>query len=59
MRDAGVAARRIPELGLERVEALRNAWLALPESLREQGQRSPELDYGLERLSGLQRRLSP
>ena len=51
MREQGVAVSRIPELGLERAGRLRNTWLELPEALREQGQRAPEIDYSLERLS--------
>lgn len=59
LRSEGVAAGRMPALGLERAERLRNAWLELPESLREQGQRAPEVDYSLERLSKLERGMSP
>lgn len=59
LRDEGVAAGRMPALGLERAQRLRNAWLELPESLREQGQRAPEIDYSLERLSKLQREMAP
>lgn len=59
LRDAGTAASRMPELGLERAERLLNTWLELPEALREQGQRPPEVDYSLERLSALQRRMAP
>ncbi len=59
LRDAGMAASRMPELGMERAERLLNAWLELPERLREQGQRAPEVDFSLERLSALQRRMTP
>ncbi len=59
LRDGGTAASRMPELGRERAERLLNAWLELPEMLREQGQRAPEIDYSLERLSELQRRMAP
>lgn len=59
LRDGGVAASRMPALGLERAERLLNTWLELPEMLREQGQRAPEVDYSLERLSALQRRMTP
>lgn len=59
LRDNGVAASRMPQLGLERAQRLSNAWLELPESLREQGQRAPEIDYSLERLSKLQREMAP
>jgi len=57
LRDNGVAASHMPRLGLDRAERLHNAWLSLPESLREQAQRAPEIDYSLERLSTLQRRM--
>ena len=59
LRDGGTAAGRMPELGLERAERLLNTWLELPELLREQGQRAPEVDYSLERLSALHRRMAP
>ncbi|NBB93418.1 MAG: hypothetical protein GVY32_09660 [Gammaproteobacteria bacterium] len=55
MRDGGVPVGQIPELGLERSERLREAWLELPRALRERGQRAPEVDYGFERLSSLGR----
>ncbi len=57
LRDQGVAASRMPGMGLERAERLRSAWLDLPGALREQGQRAPEIDYSLERLSKLQREM--
>ncbi|WP_147306666.1 MULTISPECIES: hypothetical protein [unclassified Wenzhouxiangella] len=59
LRDDGVVASRIPGLGLDRAERLRRAWMNLPESLREQGQRAPEIDYGLERLARLEREMTP
>jgi hypothetical protein len=59
MRDDGVAASRMPGIGLERAQRLSNAWMALPERLREQGQRAPEIDYSLERLSRLRREMTP
>jgi len=59
LRDEGVAASGMPAIGLERAQRLSNVWLALPESLREQGQRAPEIDYSLERLSRLQRQMAP
>ncbi|WP_376695850.1 hypothetical protein [Wenzhouxiangella sp. EGI_FJ10305] len=58
LRDDGVAAIRMPAMGLDRAERLRRAWMSLPESLREQGQRAPELDYVLERLARLQREMT-
>jgi hypothetical protein len=54
LRDSGVDASRMPSLGLERVDRFTNAWESLPASLREQGQRPPEIDYSLERLAELQ-----
>ncbi|HSH26953.1 MAG TPA: hypothetical protein VK972_04155, partial [Wenzhouxiangella sp.] len=59
MREQGVAVSHMPELGLERAGRLRNIWLGLPETLREQGQRAPEIDYSLERLSNPQREIAP
>lgn len=59
LRDDDIAASRMPGLGLDRAERLRRAWVGLPESLREQGQRAPEIDYSLERLSTLQREMAP
>lgn len=59
LRDEGITASRMPEIGLERAQRLSNAWLGLPESLRERGQRAPEIDYSLERLSKLQRQMTP
>lgn len=58
MRDNGVGVVRIPQLGLDRVDQLTRAWLALPEVLRERGQRAPEVDYALERLAALRRRMN-
>lgn len=55
LRDSGVSARLIPRLGLERVEQLQHTWAGLPAVLREQGQRAPELDFSLSRLSSLGR----
>lgn len=55
LRDEGVPARDMARIGLERVAQLREVWLELPAALRERGQRSPELDYGLERLADLER----
>jgi hypothetical protein len=58
MRESGVPVARMPQLGLDRVDQLTRAWLALPEALREQGQRAPEVDYALERLAALKRRMN-
>lgn len=55
LRDAGMPVLRVPRMGLERLEMLREHWLELPVELREQGQRAPEMDYGLERLEALKR----
>ncbi len=55
LRDAGVPARDLSQVGLQRVAHFREIWLELPVPLRERGQRSPELDYGLERLGVLER----
>lgn len=55
LRDAGIGMLRVPGIGLERLEQLRAHWLKLPIVLREQGQRAPEVDYGLERLEQLMR----
>ena len=55
LRDAGVPARDLSQVGLQRVAHFREIWLELPAPLRERGQRSPELDYGLERLGVLER----
>ena len=59
MRDQGFGASQMPGLGLERAGRLSDVWTGLPESLREQGQRAPEIDYSLERLARLQREMSP
>lgn len=59
LRDSGVSASRMPELGLERVDRFTSAWRALPTSLRELGQRAPEVDYSLERLDDLHQQTAP
>jgi hypothetical protein len=50
MRDAGAPMASIPLQGRERMERLREHWLALPTTLRESGHPSPEFDYGQEKL---------
>ena len=50
LRDQSEAMRRLPDLGLERLERFRRYWHALPAPLRERGQPSPEMDYALEQL---------
>ncbi len=53
MRDAGQPMASVPLLGRERMERLRENWLALPALLRESGQPAPEFDYGQEKLDML------
>ncbi|QKK01624.1 MAG: hypothetical protein HND55_02515 [Pseudomonadota bacterium] len=51
LRDSGVAASQMPQIGLDRSGQMESAWLSLSPLLREQGQRAPELDFGIERLN--------
>ncbi|MCC5864013.1 MAG: hypothetical protein JJU31_02735 [Wenzhouxiangella sp.] len=53
LRDQGVSMARLPAIGQQRLEQLREIWLSLPAELRESGQLAPELDYGLEQLEQL------
>lgn len=53
MRDAGVPMARVPLHGRERMERLREQWLATPLLMRESGHPAPEFDYGQEKLDML------
>jgi hypothetical protein len=53
LRDAGLPMAQVPTLGRERLEHFIRLWSELPLALRESGQSSPELDYGLEQLDKL------
>ncbi len=55
LRDEGMPMVHVPRIGRERVQELSEQWVALPAELREQGQRAPEVDFGLERLGALMR----
>ncbi len=52
-RDAGQPMSQVPVIGRERLDRLREAWMALPVELRESGQIAPELDHGRELLDDL------
>jgi hypothetical protein len=57
LRDTGTPAVRMPAVGLARARAFETVWDGLDVRLREQGQRAPELDYALERLESMRRRI--
>ncbi len=50
LRDAGQPMASVPLLGRERMEQLREHWVALPAPLREAGHAAPEFDYAQEKL---------
>ncbi len=53
LRDRQVPMRDVAAQGREKVEMLLDYWRALPAPLRERGQPSPELDFGLDQLEAL------
>lgn len=57
LRDTDTPAVRIPAVGLARARAFEAVWQRLDARLREQGQSAPELDYALERLESMRRRI--
>ncbi|MGY6588076.1 MAG: hypothetical protein ACXIUB_07255 [Wenzhouxiangella sp.] len=53
LRDQQVPMREVAAQGVDQVQALLDYWRTLPASLRERGQPSPELDFGLDQLEAL------
>ncbi|MGY6631218.1 MAG: hypothetical protein ACXIUL_09450 [Wenzhouxiangella sp.] len=53
LRDQQVPMRQMALQGQEQVSTLLDYWRSLPSVLRERGQPSPELDFGLEQLEAL------
>lgn len=58
-RDSGRPMAELAAEGRERLLALQEYWERLPEALREQGQRAPELDHALGQVAQLRKITQP